>query len=417
MLAIGWRGALAWVVVLLLAALVLGRLHYKTRDPDSVLYAQIGARLADVPAAQWIAPEWPPGWYMRGLYREHPVGTFLLPALLARLGGSPEQAAYVVNAVYQILIILLLPRLAAVFVDARYARPLGFILQLLPIAFTYRIRANQEPALLLCLLAALYGLERARTRPAWGGLTVAALVALTLVKGVLALPAFALCAVWLLVRRTPDVGRSGPAWISLAVAGFVTLASAALYESLYRMATGESFLAVYLGRQLGAAAAAQSEALVAQKIYNVVWYLGRVLWFPFPWSLVALAAAWRALAGRRAPRRDEEAISGDPPAADASNSRTIEGFLFTTMVVLVYVALFSVSDRRADRYIFPAYYAVGACGAVIALRQWPRLRQAVERIDRWHPYVAVGVWVVTFALHLLAGRLHIPTIKIWAPDV
>ena len=43
------------------------------------------------------------------------------------------------------------------------ARALRLFAQLLPIAFTFRVRANHESALLLCLLLALYGLERART--------------------------------------------------------------------------------------------------------------------------------------------------------------------------------------------------------------------------------------------------------------
>ncbi len=38
------------------------------------------------PVGRWIAPEWPPGWYRHGHFREHPVGIHVLPALLARLG-------------------------------------------------------------------------------------------------------------------------------------------------------------------------------------------------------------------------------------------------------------------------------------------------------------------------------------------
>jgi len=416
-LAMGGKGMVAWAAALLLAGLVLARLEYRTRDPDSVLYSQIAARLSHEPVGRWIAPDWPPGWYMRGRYREHPVGIFLPPAVLARLGYPAAQAAYVVGALYQVLVILLIPRLASAFVDPREARPLGWLMQLLPIAFTYRIRANQEPAVLVCLLAALLGAERSRTRSSWGTLMVAALVALTVVKGVLSLPGFLLCAVWLVVRREPEAGESHAktiqsGWWWLAAAGAASLGTAAVYEGLYRQATGESFLSVYLGRQLGAAAVAQSEALLAQKLYNVVWYLGRVLWFPFPWSVVAFVAVALPTSGfvsRLFATRGTVTEPVDP--------RALRGFVFTVVVVVLYVALFSLSDRRADRYIFPVYYAVGACGAVVALRRWPRLRQAVERADRLHPYLAVGVWVLTFALHILGGRLHIPTIKIWAPDV
>ena len=77
------------------------------------------------------------------------------------------------------------------------------------------------------------------------------------------------------------------------------------------------------------------------------------------------------------------------------------------------MGLFSLSDRRADRYIFPVYYAVGAAGGVAALRASTRLRRLAVALDR--PWVPAAVWVVTFAAHLFAGRLGLPTVKIAGP--
>ena len=104
----------AWVLVLA-AGLVrrLAPFDYGTRDADSRLYAEMAARMSVAPAAEWIAPDFPPGWYMTGLYREHPVGLFVPAALLARLGYPAEQAAYAVNAVYQVLTIVLDPAAGA----------------------------------------------------------------------------------------------------------------------------------------------------------------------------------------------------------------------------------------------------------------------------------------------------------------
>jgi fatty acid desaturase len=45
----------------------------------------------------------------------------------------------------------------------------------------------------------------------------------------------------------------------------------------------------------------------------------------------------------------------------------------TLALALVYVGLFSLSDRTADRYIFPAYFFVGAAGTIAssaAFRGW-----------------------------------------------
>lgn len=394
---------LAWGLVLLAAAFALPLLDYRTRDADSVLYAEIAARLSSEPLSRWIAPDWPPHWYMEGPYREHPVGIFLLPALLGRLGYAPGQAAYLANAVYQVLTLLLLPRLAAALVGVTEARALAWLVQLLPIAFTYRIRANQEPLVLLCLVAALLGAERSRDRPRWALLTAAALVAWMLAKGVLAVLGPAACALWLLARR---VRPPSPAWRGLGLGVLAMVLVALGYEVAYEWARGESFLSDYLGRQLGVAAIPASADWLVQKGRNFFFYLGRVLWFAFPWSLVTVAAAWsarRALARAFRPGR----------AAEAPTEGALSGLLFTLALTAVYVGLFSLSDRRADRYIFPVYYAVGACGAVAALRSRPRWRRLAERAEALHPLLPAGVWALTFALHVAAGRLlHLPTIKL-----
>jgi hypothetical protein len=81
--------------------------------------------------------------------------------------------------------------------------------------------------------------------------------------------------------------------------------------------------------------------------------------------------------------------------------------------VALYVGVFSLSERRADRYIFPVYYAVGAAGGVAALRLSPSLRRLAERLDRG--WVPAAVWLAAFTAHLFAGRLGLPTLKVWAP--
>jgi 4-amino-4-deoxy-L-arabinose transferase-like glycosyltransferase len=401
-------GLVAWLLVLAAAWLALAALAYRTRDADSRLYAEIVARMSEAPAAGWIAPDFPPGWYMSGPFREHPVGLFAPAAALARLGYPAPQAAYALNALYQVFTIVLIQRLAAALVPGLEARALGWLVQLLPIAFTFRVRANHEQAVLLCLVAALYGVERSRTRPRWALLTVAGLVGLLLVKGVLALFGPVLCALWLLARRltAPDSpGTDRAAWVGLGAGVLAMGAAAGLYEQLYRQATGEPFWSFYLARQLGVAAAAGEGAGLAVKLHNLVWYLGRVLWFPFPWSVALILAAWHT---RRLPWRSRPAVD-DPPA----DRGALAGGLFALATVVLYVGLFSLSDRRADRYIFPVYYVVGAAGGVAALRLAPRLRRLAGTLDR--PWVPAAVWAVTFVAHLFAGRLGLPTVKVWAP--
>ena len=400
--------ALAWVLALAAGSIALVAFDCRTRDPDSRLYADMAARMSTAPAPGWIAPDFPPDGYASGLFREHPAGLLVPAALLARAGYPAENAAYALNAVYQVATLVLLQRLAATLVDGLEARALGWLIQLLPIAFTYRIRANHEQAIVLCLVAALLGTERSRQGARGLALTVSGLVGLLLVKGVLAVFAPLLCALWLFAR-----GRWGPrpeashraAWSSLAVAVAAMAGTAIAYELLYRQATGEPFWSIYLSRQLGVAAVSQSEGGgLAAVAYNLVWYLGRVLWFPFPWSLALLAAGWQGLRLRR---------RGTPRATPSHAGPAVAGAAFVACMVLLYVGLFSLSDRRADRYIFPVYYAVGSAGAVAAMRTWPRLRGPVGRLDR--PWVPAAVWCLAFLAHVGGGRLGLPTVKVWGP--
>lgn len=411
------RGSLGdawpWAMTLVIVAVALPALHVGTRDLDSRLYAQIAARLSVEPVREWIAPTWPPGWYMQGLFREHPAGIFVAPALLARLGYPTEQAAYAVNALYQVLTLLLFQRLAASLVLPMEARALGFVLQLLPVAFTYRVRANHEGAVLLLLVAAVLATERSRPRVAvaWAGLLAASLCGLVLVKGVIGLVGLPVCALWLLARRRSG-GSSRAAWGALAASLVAMVVTAWAYEALYVGATGQSFLSDYLGRQLGLARAPQSEVLFAQKAYNLIWYLGRVVWFPFPWSLVllvALVGAWRAGRGPAPPGARET------PSARVS-AEVLSGLTFTVALTVLYVCLFSLSDRRADRYIFPVYYAVGACGALVALRRFAPLRRLAERLDRRPAVLQASLFLLLFALHVAGGVLRLPTVKVWPPD-
>ncbi|HEY7514312.1 MAG TPA: glycosyltransferase family 39 protein [Vicinamibacteria bacterium] len=359
-----------------------------------MLYAQLASRLSEQPFDRWIAPSWPPGWYMEGLYREHPAGAFWPPALLARGGYPAGQAAYAINAAYQVLSLACLAALASSVVPSVEARALTWMLQLLPIAFTFRVRANQEQAVLLFLALAVLGTERARKSARWGALVAFGLAGLVLVKGVLGLLGPAVCALWLLARRDHE-GSAGRAWAALAAGVAIAGLTALAYEALYGAATGQSFLSDYLTRQLGLAAAPHSTALVGQKAYNLFWYLARLLWFPFPFTIALLVAALR--------RED-----GPEPAPRA-------GLVFALGVAALYLLLFSLSDRRADRYIFPAYYALGAAGALVAVRRWSWCRRVAERADR-HPALPAALFVLLFALHAAAGRLGVPTVKLWAPD-
>lgn len=214
------RELIAWVAVLATGWAALALTGYRSRDPDSALHAAIETDLLARPAGSWIAPQWTGLWNNEGLYREHPVGTFVPPVLLAKLGFPVEQAGYALNALY------------------------------------HRIRANHEQAVLFFLVAALYGTERSRREPAWSVVTVASVVGMMLVKGMFAVLVPASCALWLIVSRgrlrRGSSGGGAPhpvpsdrwAWTGIGLSVVAALLVAAAYEQAYRNATAQPFLAV-----------------------------------------------------------------------------------------------------------------------------------------------------------------------------
>lgn len=380
----------AWIVALVCVAGLLAVVGYQSRDPDSALHAAIVQQSFERPVAEWIAPSWGGNWTRTDLYREHPAGIFLLPSALARMGYPAPQSAYLVNAIFQILTVLAFTGFCRLFMPAGDARTLGWLLLFLPIAFTYRVRANHEQAVLLLAIAALYMAERSRTSLGWGPLLVFPAVLTVLVKGVFVVPVLAGCAIWYVLRRPlPGYGKS--AWMALVFACVSAVLTAAAYEWAYRRVTGgETFLGYYLPTQLGIAAAPRG-AFVAQKLSNIGWYAGRLLWFAFPWSLLLLlhsGSRMRLGEGRR------------------------EVIFAATAAALMWPLMFSLSDRHADRYIFPAYFLVGMAGAVIGLERSAIVRRVAAAADRLRPFEQAGVWLLLTLLALAARYLNAPRVQL-----
>jgi hypothetical protein len=110
-------------------------------------------------------------------------------------------------------------------------------------------------------------------------------------------------------------------------------------------------------------------------------------------------------------RRTTEALAEAVSAADRRDTRSAgSGVLFAVVASFVLIVLFSFSDRKADRFIFPAYYFMAAAGGVTAIRCWPAVSRVVDRLDR--PWVPAVCWLSLFALRLVTGS-HLPQFTFW----
>jgi hypothetical protein len=380
--------AFLWSCALVIAASLLVATDYRSRDPDSSLYARLSGDLAQQPASRWIAPEWRGAWNFQGLFREHPVGILIPSVLLVRAGVPGAQAAYIVNMLYQAAVIALIPLVAGVLVSRMEARSLAWVLQLLPVSFVYRIRGNQEHPLLMCFLALIYSTHRARANPWWVLAMTMAFCFLVLVKGAFAMFALVGAALWLVVVPAPQNGSNRWAWAGLAAAVVTAALMMAGYEALYVRTTGESFLEFYRATRLSASMRLDDLSVVPHALVNVGWYLLRLAWFAAPWSFVAGAAAWVWLRFRT--------IGASPPPFDEPTER---GLIWALLLTAVFISVLSPALVRAERFIFPTYFVIGAVGVVTAIRTVGGVRSLVVRADRYDA-LPIAVWMVTFLLSL-----------------
>jgi hypothetical protein len=270
------------------------------------------------------------------------------------------QASFVTTLAAQVASLLMLVALAERLVPAPAARALAWTLQLLPIAFVFRIRANQEYLLLAGLLVALVGLDRARRHAAWLLAALCGFVYALLVKGVFALLAPICGALWIAMSGERPGERRATAWLGIALMVAVTPLIGSEYERLYVAATGQSFLDYYLGPRIAleGSATAGSLPFPLDKLWNAVWYLGRVAWYAAPWSLI-LATLLKD-GGRRT--KDEEGRTKDE----------WRWILYSALATVTIVMAVALRDTKADRYVFPAYFFAAAGGTVLAIVRWPR---------------------------------------------
>jgi 4-amino-4-deoxy-L-arabinose transferase-like glycosyltransferase len=328
---------------------------------------------------------------MSGLFREHPAGIFLLPAALSRLGIPGEQAAYVVGIAAGLLSVLFAGMLAARLAGRSAGRAVLILIQLMPVAFIFRIRANHEYPMLVCLLAALLSLDGIRRSPWWTFGVGAALSLALVTKGVFVVLIVAGALLWIAID--PMDGRARARQAGALVAGLAMMALVAVaYDLVYVAVTGEPFWQSYWARQLGPLRIATPLEGAASLVTNAIFYLSRLVWLPAPWSLALLTLAWRHRHGL-----------ARWTAIDRAPVR--RGLLFALLFAAASVVVLSPSNRYAERYAFSATYVIAAAGIVTAWHRWPRLRAVVQQLDRRIPALPVVAWTASMLLRLGLGPL------------
>ncbi len=392
-----------WVVSFILCVLLPIRADYRTHDPDSTLYAQMSFDLAQRPFSEWAAPEWNDHWERQGLFFEHPPGLLWLGAALIRLGVPEFQALYCINFLCYFLSLLLLSRLAKGWPSSNTRDdteqnldvmvPLFWMLT--PGFCQYVVRGNHEHPLALTVVMTMVVLIGATQRGllASAGLWSLALLVAIFVKG---LSGVALVLIYVLLvvlfqrdRRSLLVFIIG---LLAAVAGWIA------FERWYVTQTGVHFLTNYLSVQVSRSVGEFGIMVVFQKLYNLVYYLGRPLWFFAPWLYFILYALYRKVAFKEPLGNDLRWWSG-------------------LVVATVFIVGFSLADRKADRYIFPCYPILAISAAwLMAHATWrwcEAIRRFIRRHHAWIEFAMPVFLIVAVCVEMYFGTYHYRFIHLW----
>jgi 4-amino-4-deoxy-L-arabinose transferase-like glycosyltransferase len=388
------RDAVVWAACFLLVAILLVAVRFTSSDGDSDLYAGLSGRLAREPVSRWVAPEWWGFWpeaEMTGLFREHPAGALIIPAAFVRLGVPGAQAAYVVGIGAGLAALLMVGWLLARVVERDDASAALVCLQLMPVAFLFRIRANHEYLMLVGMLVALVGLERVRHTRWAVALVAIGMAAALLVKGVFVVLTMTGALLWVLFDPAGRGRSRARPLMAIVVSVVFTAVVAVVYEFWFRAVTGEAYWVPYWQRQLGQVdVAAPVGGGLASLAWNIFFYLNRLTWHAAPWSLALIALGWTTRGAWVARWRT---------LPDAER----RGLLFALAYGVVLVFLLSPSSRVAERYIFSGTYVVAAAGVIVALRLWPTIAARLRELDRRIPALPALVWLALMLARLVIG--------------
>lgn len=384
------REGVIWAAAFVAVSILLVVTRFASDDPDSALYAQLAARLATLPVAQWIAPEWWGQWNSEGWFREHPAGMFLLPTAMGAVGIPAIQASYIVGIGAGLASLLLIGNLVRRVTTPADARAALILLQLMPVAFLFRIRANHEYPMLLCLVLCLVAIDEVRRSWVWAPVVAFAVMTAVLVKGVFVVMVLIGAGWWALVNPTRQRGSIarpiGAGLLTLIVVAFGAYA----YDGLYVSATGDRFWWAYWQRQLGPIEIATPIDGASTLLDHAVFYAIRLAWHPAPWSAAVVIAVWRYRA----------TASSWWQAAPVPARRALA---FVALFTVSSVAILLPSSRFAERYAFAAIYAVATAGTVIAYRDWNWVRSLVLGFDARVPAFPVVLWFVLMVARLALG--------------
>lgn len=328
------------LILTALCACILLSSPYIARENDSRLYARIVNDQAQRPWIEFIAPKWNGGEHYAETetpyFRDHLAGIFFLPTILAKLGINGMQATYVCSLLYKTITLFFFFMWLRLYVSSEIAGLIVLGLQLNPQSMNYTLRANHEALLLLFMAFGIWANHSKRYT-----LAILACIGSYLTKGV---PGLILAGILALDSLWRDRNLLLPSVRFVATLIIATGISYA-YEQWFVSVTGYSFFEKYISTQImgrSVEGAKQTSFLIVM-LKSLGYYSSRILSYALPWTIGIFAI--------------KKLKDSDRPVWQSC-----------LCVVIPYVIFFSLFNRTASRYIYPAFYFAMIVGLLALLR-------------------------------------------------
>jgi len=373
-----------WTLAFALASVLVSFSNFESSSNDSKYYSTLVTRYysqswPEILTAKWGENYWgfAPDTYMR----DQLPGQIVMGSALAKIGIPAKHSLHIIEMGFLLGAFLLCLKIAQFFGN-RSADLIVCGMILLPLTFSYTIRANHEAGLFFFSVLALYsGLQLSHSKW-WSLAVVLSCLALMWIKGPFVVFGFLLFSWGFFLNHK----RKYFSWLfTFFISAILVSGSGFLYENLFRTWTSEPFFSVFWNIQIEQRALNQaSHPFLIQKILNFKYYFLKYLAYALPWTAIGLMAL----------------IKGE-------RKKIIE-FLKSPLSIcflgagLIYIGAFSMSDRIAGRYTFPGYYFFAVWILLLCQAGFDVFQKLTARLSGLKAHaLAALLWIAVVISHLL----------------
>lgn len=375
-----------------MGAFLVANSHYRSSNDDSKYYSSLVERYQNASWSNVVAPLWGENYYSYApntYMRDQLPGQLIMGVIISKLGVPAEHALHILEMAFQILSIFFLVKIAEVFLASDKASSIYYGVLLTPMAFSYNLRGNHEMGVMFfCLLSLYAGLKLSKSI-IWSLVSIFACVMLLMIKGPFFI--FGLILFFVGFYFSEERTEFKRVFFSLILSALAVFFTGYLFEYLYVKITGISFFSEFYKIQIQQRAMTNvhKHFFLIQKFLNFYYYFVNYFSYSLPWCLWAFVVL---IKNRKNTMMKNELYQ-------FLKSRLSLCLLASAFI---FCFVFSVSDRTASRYIFPAYYLFSAWSVLLVLQISKTFQELHKKILRFGVHsVAALVWFIALVLHFI----------------